>query len=97
MKPHQFTGNETGPYEDPRDNFHYHNHLNPAQQHILWMYQWKQQHLEIHQACKDLGLPTHTDEYTKGFMDGVICLCLFCGNKLFRNCAFDPPQRIRII
>lgn len=71
MKPHQFTGNETGPYEDCRDNFHYHNHLNPAQQHLLWMHRWKQQTLEIHQACKDLGQSTYTTEYLKGFMDGV--------------------------
>ena len=63
--------NETGPYEDPRDNWYYHNHLNPAQQQIAWMYLWKKQHLEIHQACKDLGMETHTDEYIQGFMDGV--------------------------
>jgi len=44
----EFTGNETGPYEDPRDNFHYHNYLNPAHQYIAWMHQWKKQHWEIH-------------------------------------------------
>ena len=66
-----FEGNETGPYEDPRDNFHYHNYLNPAHQHIAWMHQWKKQHWEIHQACKDLGLTTPTDDYVKGFMDGL--------------------------
>ena len=71
MKPHQFTGNETGPYEDPGDNYYYHHHLNPAQQHLLWMHRWKQQTLEIHQACKDLRQSTYTDEYLKGFMDGV--------------------------
>ena len=67
----EFTGNETGPYEDPRDNFHYHNHLDPAHQYIAWMHQWKKQHWEIHQACKELGQSTYTDEYVKGFMDGV--------------------------
>ena len=67
----EFTGNETGLYEDPRDNFYYHNHLNPAQKYIFWISCWKQQLLEIHQACKELGLTTHTDEYIKGFMDGA--------------------------
>ena len=67
----EFTGNETGPYEDPRDNFHYHNYLNPAHQYIAWMHQWKKQHWEIHQACKKLGQSTYTDEYVKGFMDGL--------------------------
>ena len=71
MNDPEFTGNETGPYEDPRDNFYYHNYLNPAQQHISWMHQWKKQHWEIHQACKELGQSTYTDEYVKGFMDGV--------------------------
>ena len=33
MSDPEFTGNETGPYEDPRDNFHYHNHLDPAHQY----------------------------------------------------------------
>ena len=67
----EFTGNETGPYEDPRDNFYYHNYLDPAHQYIASMHQWKKQHWEIHQACKELGLATHTDEYVKEFMDGV--------------------------
>jgi hypothetical protein len=71
MSDPEFTGNETGPYEDPRDNFHYHNHLDPAHQYIAWMHQWKKQHWEIHQACKELGQSTYTDEYVKGFMDGV--------------------------
>ena len=71
MNDPEFTGNETGPYEDPRDNFHYHNHLDPAHQYIAWMHQWKKQHWEIHQACKELGQTTYTDEYVKGFMDGV--------------------------
>ena len=71
MNDPEFTGNETGPYEDPRDNFHYHNHLDPAHQYIAWMHQWKKQHWEIHQACKKLGQATYTDEYVKGFMDGV--------------------------
>ena len=71
MNGSEFTGNETGPYENPEDNFHYHNHLNPAQQHIAWIHQWKIQHWEIHQACKDLGQDTPTDEYVKGFMDGL--------------------------
>ena len=66
-----FTGCETGPFEDPRDNFHYHNHLTPRQQYKVWIHQWKKQHWEIHQACKDLGLETHTDEYLKRLMDGV--------------------------
>jgi len=35
------------------------------------MHQWKKQHWNIHQACKDLGQATHTDEYVKGFMDGL--------------------------
>ena len=71
MNDPEFTGNETGPYEDRRDNFHYHNHLNPAQQYIYWMHQWKKQHWEIHQACKELGQSTYTDEYVKGFMGGL--------------------------
>ena len=71
MSDPEFTGNETGPYEDPRDNFHYHNHLDPAHQYIAWMHQWKKQHWEIHQACKELGQSTYTDEYVEGFMDGV--------------------------
>ena len=71
MNDPEFTGNETGPYEDPRDNFHYHNHLDPAHQYIAWMHQWKKQHWEIHQTCKELGQSTYTDEYVKGFMDGV--------------------------
>ena len=70
MNDPSFTGIETGPFEDP-DNYHYHNHLNPAQQNILWMHQWKQQTLEIHQACKELGQTTYSDEYVKGFMDGA--------------------------
>ena len=44
MNDPEFTGNETGPYEDPRDNFYYHNYLNPAQQYISWMHQWKKLH-----------------------------------------------------
>ena len=71
MNDPEFTGNETGPYEDPRDNFYYHNYLNPAQQYISWMHQWKKLHWEIHQACNELGQATHTDDYVKGFMDGV--------------------------
>jgi len=35
------------------------------------MHQWKKQHWEIHQACKELGQSTYTDEYVKGFMDGL--------------------------
>ena len=66
-----FEGNETGIFEDHRDNFHYHNHLNPAQQNIMWINQWKKQHWEIHQACKELGQTTYSDEYVKGFMDGA--------------------------
>ena len=71
MNDPEFTGNETGPYEDPRDNFYYHNYLDPAHQYIASMHQWKKQHWEIHQACKELGQSTYTDEYVKGFMDGV--------------------------
>ena len=71
MNDPSFQGNETGPYEYPDDNFNYHNHLNPAQKYIVWMQLWKKESWEIHQACKELGLPTHTDEYVKGFMDGV--------------------------
>ena len=71
MNDPEFTGNETGSYEDPRDNFHYHNHLDPAHQYIAWMHQWKKQHWEIHQACKELGQSTYTDEYVRGFMDGL--------------------------
>ena len=71
MESHQFTENETGPYEDSRDNFHYHNHLNPAQQNIIWIHQWKKQHWDIHQACKEIGQTTYSDEYVKGFMDGA--------------------------
>ena len=71
MNDPEFTGNETGPYEDPRDNFHYHNHLDPAHQYIAWMHQWKKQHWEIHQACKELGQSTYTDKYVRGFMNGV--------------------------
>jgi len=71
MNDPEFTGSETGPYEDPRDNFHYHNYLDPTHQYIAWMFQWKKQHLEIHQSCKELGEATHTDEYVKGFRDGI--------------------------
>ena len=67
----EFTGNETGPYEDPRDNYWYYNYLNPAEQHLMWMYLWKQQHKEIQQDLKDLGLPTHTEDYTRGFLAAV--------------------------
>ena len=70
VAPNQFTGNETGPYENPRENAYYH-HLNPAQQNIIWMHQWKKQHWDIHQACKELGQTTYSDEYVKGFMDGA--------------------------
>ena len=71
MNDPEFTGHESGPYEDPRDNFYYHNYLNPTHQHILWMHQWKKQHWEIHQTCKVLGQASRTDEYVKGFMDGI--------------------------
>ena len=71
MNDPEFTGNESGPYEDPRDNFHYHNYLNPEHQYIAWMVQWKKQQWEIHKACKEFGQATYTDEYVKGFMDGV--------------------------
>ena len=64
-------GIETGIFEDPRDNFYYHHHLNPAQQNILWMHQWKKQHWDIHEACKEIGQTTYSDEYVKGFMDGA--------------------------
>jgi len=30
MNDPEFQENETGIFEDPRDNFHYHNYLNPA-------------------------------------------------------------------
>ena len=67
----EFQGNETGPYEDPRDNFYYHNHLNPALQYVAWITQWKKQHWEIHKDCQKLGLTDHTDEYVRGFLDAV--------------------------
>ena len=71
MNDPNFTGIETGIFEDPRNNFYYHNHLNPAQQNILSMHQWKKQTWDIHQACKELGQTTYSDEYVKGFMDGA--------------------------
>ena len=71
MNDPEFTGNETGPYEDPRDNFHYHNHLDPAHQYIAWMHQWKKQHWEIHQNNKRLGQKVPSDEYVKGCLDSV--------------------------
>ena len=67
----EFTGNESGPYEDPRDNFYYHNYLDPAHQYIASMHQWKKQHWDIHEACKEIGQTTYSDEYVKGFMDGA--------------------------
>ena len=57
----ELQGNETGPYEDPRDNLYYHNHLNPALQYVAWITQWKKQHWEIHKDCQKLGLTDHTD------------------------------------
>jgi len=35
MNDPEFQGNETSIFDDPRDNFHNHNYLNPAQQHIM--------------------------------------------------------------
>ena len=57
----EFQGNETCPYEDPRNNLYYHNHLNPALQYVAWITQWKKQHWEIHKDCQKLGLTDHTD------------------------------------
>ena len=71
MNDPEFTGCETGPFEDTRDNFHYHNYLNPTEKYFWWIHQWKKQHWEIHQVCKELGQSTYTDDYVKGFMDGV--------------------------
>ena len=62
---------ENGPYEDPQDNHYYHHHLNPAEQHLMSMYLWKQQHKEIQQGLKDLGLPIHSEDYTRGFLEAL--------------------------
>ena len=60
-----------GIYDNTYDNYFYSHKQNPAQQHIAWMHQWKKQHSEIHQTCKELGQASHTDDYVKGFMDGI--------------------------
>ena len=67
-----------GIYDNPYDNYFYSHKQNPAQQHISWLHQWKKQHSEIHQSCKDLGQASHTDDYVKGFMDGI---------------SMEPPNR----
>ena len=43
----------------------------PAQQYIAWIYQWKKYQREVHQVCKEVEQPTHSDEYVKGFMGAV--------------------------
>ena len=60
-----------GIYDNTYDNYFYSHKQNPAQQYIAWIHQWKKHHWEIHQACKELGTATHTDDYVKGFIDGV--------------------------
>ena len=68
----EFTGNETGIHEDPRDNYFYENYYDASVQYLLWISQWKKQHWEIHQDCKSSN-PSYdqTDEYVKGFLDAV--------------------------
>ena len=67
----EFTGSETGIYEDPRDNYFYENFMNPSVQYLFWTQQWKKQHLEIHENCKRLGQEVQSDEYVKGYLDAV--------------------------
>ena len=67
-----------GIYDNTYDNYFYSHKQNPEQQHIAWMHLWKKHHSEIHQACKDLGQASHTDDYVKGFMDGI---------------SMEPPNR----
>ena len=61
----------SGLYDNPYDNYYYSHKLNPALQYMFWIQEWKKQHWEIHQACKELGTASHSDEYVKGFIDGV--------------------------
>ena len=70
-EPQEFIGNETGPYEDPRDNYFYENFMNPNVQYLFWTQHWKQQHWKIHQDCKRLGQKVPSDEYVKGYLDAL--------------------------
>jgi len=67
----EFTGSETGIYEDARDNYYYQNYMSPNIQYMYWIHEWKKQHLEIHENCKRLGQKVQSDEYVKGYLDGI--------------------------
>ena len=69
--PPEFIGNETGPYEDPRDNYYYEHYMNPNVQYLFWIQEWKKHHLEIHENCKRLGQKVQSDEYVRGYLDAV--------------------------
>jgi len=68
----EFQGNETGIYEDPRDNYFYENYYDPSVQYLLWISEWKKLHREIHEGCK-ISNPQYnlTDDYVKGFLDAI--------------------------
>tara|TARA_Y100001934_G_scaffold273376_2_gene363573 strand:+ start:249 stop:506 length:258 start_codon:yes stop_codon:yes gene_type:complete len=66
-----FTGSETGIYEDARDNYYYEHYMNPNVQYLLWIQKWKKQHLEILENCKRLGQNVQSDEYVKGYLDAI--------------------------
>ena len=71
QEPPEFTGSETGIYEDPGDNYFYDNFMNPNVQYLVWIQEWKKQHWEIHQDCKRLGQKVQSDEYVRGYLDSV--------------------------
>ena len=64
-EPPEFIVNETGPYEDPRDNYFYENFMNPNVQYLFWIQEWKKQHWEIHQNSKQLIQEVKSDKYVK--------------------------------
>ena len=67
-----FTGNETGIFDNPRDNYFHENYYDPSFQYLLWISELKKHHWEIHEACKSSN-PSYdqTDEYVKGFLDAI--------------------------
>jgi hypothetical protein len=68
----EFQGNETGIYEDPRDNYFYEHYYDPSLQYLLWISEWKKHHWEIHEGCKITNPEySQSDDYVRGFLDAV--------------------------
>tara|TARA_Y100001960_G_scaffold124743_1_gene132983 strand:+ start:232 stop:1047 length:816 start_codon:yes stop_codon:yes gene_type:complete len=58
-------------YDNPYDNYFHTHKLNPAHQYFFWIHEWKQQVQEINKDLRNLGLPYHSKDYVKGYLDAI--------------------------